>query len=242
MAPAPDRMKGVYDQYSGIYDRIFGPVFQHSREEVIRGLELAPGEQILEVGVGTGLCLPLYPPNGRVTGVDISQGMLRKALDRLEEHPLENVNLLAMDAGRMSFQDDCFDLVIAAYVVTAVSDHRALMREMIRVCRPGGRLILLNHFRQDSRLVGAVERAISPLCKHVGFRTDLSVDDVVGEWPLRIVRDDRVKPLGMWHVVEGINEKASKTSQASVEARASTNGARPETVARSMSGEGGSHG
>lgn len=209
MPSAPDRMKGVYDQYSGIYDRIFGPIFQDSREEVIRGLEFAPGEQILEVGVGTGLCLPLYPRHGRVTGVDISQGMLRKALHRLEADPLEHVSLLAMDAGRMSFQDDSFDLVMAAYVVTAVSDHRALMREMLRVCRPGGRLILLNHFRQDSRLVGAVERAISPLCKHVGFRTDLSVDDVVGEWPLRIVRDDRVKPLGMWHVVEGINEKAT---------------------------------
>jgi phosphatidylethanolamine/phosphatidyl-N-methylethanolamine N-methyltransferase len=202
-----DPAKRVYDQYSGIYDRIFGPVFQEGREKVIRELAYAPGERVLEVGVGTGLCLPLYPRNGRITGVDISTGMLGKARDRVREDGLGHVELLAMDAGRMSFQDDSFDLVIAAYVVTAVSDHRALMREMIRVSRPGARIVLLNHFRQDSPLMAAVERAISPFCKHIGFRTDLSVDDVVGEWPLRKTRDDRVKPLGMWHLVECVNEK-----------------------------------
>ncbi len=206
--PSPrDPAKRVYDHYSGIYDRIFGPVFQEGREKVIRELACAPGDRVLEVGVGTGLCLPLYPRNGRITGVDISTGMLGKARDRVREDGLEHVDLLAMDAGRMSFQDDSFDLVIAAYVVTAVSDHRALMREMIRVSRPGARIVLLNHFRQDSPLMAAVERAISPFCKHIGFRTDLSVDDVLGEWPLRKTRDDRVKPLGMWHLVECVNEK-----------------------------------
>ncbi len=207
--PSPrDPAKRVYDQYSGIYDRVFGPVFQEGREKVIRELPHVPGERVLEVGVGTGLCLPLYPRNGRITGVDISTGMLGKARDRVRDEGLQHVDLLAMDAGRMSFQDDSFDLIIAAYVVTAVSDHRALMREMIRVSRPGARIILLNHFRQDSPFLAAVERAISPFCKHIGFRTDLSVDDVVGEWPLRKTRDDRVKPLGMWHLVECVNEKA----------------------------------
>jgi phosphatidylethanolamine/phosphatidyl-N-methylethanolamine N-methyltransferase len=217
-----DRMTKVYDHYSSIYDHVFGPVFQNAREKVIRDLDPDPGAHVLEVGVGTGLCLPLYPPGCRITGVDISQGMLRKAADRLEKQPLGNVDLIAMDAGHMSFADDSFDVVIAAYVVTAVSDHRALMREMIRVSRPGARVILLNHFRQDSRLLGTVERWISPLCKHVGFRTDLSVADVVGEWPLVVTRDDRVKPLGMWHVVECLNEKAGLVPQGH-----SANGTRP---------------
>jgi phosphatidylethanolamine/phosphatidyl-N-methylethanolamine N-methyltransferase len=112
-----------------------------------------------------------------------------------------------MDAGEMTFTDDSFDLVIAAYVVTAVPDYRKLMSEMIRVSRPGGRIILLNHFTQDSPFLAAVEKFISPLCVKVGFRTDLSVDQVINGWPLIKERQEKVKPLGFWKVVECVNNK-----------------------------------
>jgi len=107
----------------------------------------------------------------------------------------------------MEFPDNSFDTVIAAYVVTAVPDYRRLMSEMVRVSRPGGRLILLNHFTQTSPIIAAVEKAISPICVKIGFRTDLSVDQVINGWPLIKERDERVKPLGMWHVVECVNNK-----------------------------------
>jgi phosphatidylethanolamine/phosphatidyl-N-methylethanolamine N-methyltransferase len=155
----------------------------------------------------SALCLPLYPADCDITAIDVSAAMLDKAAVRVRELGLSNVKLMKMDAGEMDFADSSFDIVIAAYVVTAVPDHRKLMKEMIRVSRPGGRLILLNHFTQDSPLIAAVEKAISPICVRIGFRTDLSVDEVIDGWPLIKERDERVKPLGMWHVVECVNNK-----------------------------------
>ncbi len=207
MAIDREHMERVYTSYAGVYDRVFGRVFQDSREAVVRNLKVAPGEKVLEVGVGTGLCLPLYPPNCDITAIDLSEAMVDKAAERVREHGLTNVKLMKMDAGAMEFADSTFDLVIAAYVVTAVPDYRKLMQEMIRVSRPGGRLVLLNHFTQDSPIIAAVEKAISPICVKIGFRTDLSVDEVIDGWPLIKERDERVKPLGMWHVVECRNNK-----------------------------------
>lgn len=202
-----EQIERVYSNYAVVYDRVFGRVFQASREAVVRNLAVGPGERVLEVGVGTGLCLPLYPPNCDITAIDVSEAMLEKAGERVKAHGLTNVQLLRMDAGEMDFADSCFDLVIAAYVVTAVPDYRKLMKEMVRVSRPGGRLILLNHFTQASPIVAAVEKAISPICAKIGFRTDLSVEEVIDGWPLIKERDERVKPLGMWHVVECVNDK-----------------------------------
>jgi phosphatidylethanolamine/phosphatidyl-N-methylethanolamine N-methyltransferase len=207
MAIDRDQIERVYSSYAGVYDRVFGRVFQDSREAVVRNLKVEPGERVLEVGVGTGLCLPLYAPNCEITAIDLSEAMLEKAAARVKEHALTNVKLMKMDAGEMDFPDSSFDTVIAAYVVTAVPDYRKLMKEMIRVSRVGGRLILLNHFTQEHPIVAAVEKAISPICVKIGFRTDLSVDEVIDGWPLIKERDERVKPLGMWHVVECTNNK-----------------------------------
>ncbi|MDB5925651.1 MAG: pmtA [Betaproteobacteria bacterium] len=203
----PEQIERVYSNYAVVYDRVFGRVFQASREAVVRNLKIDPGERVLEVGVGTGLCLPMYPAHCDVTAIDLSQPMLEKAAARVKEHQLTNVKLQRMDAGNMTFAENSFDLVIAAYVVTAVPDYRKLMSEMVRVSRPGGRLVLLNHFTQDSPIIAAVEKAISPICIKMGFRTDLSVDEVIDGWPLIKERDERVKPLGMWHVVECLNNK-----------------------------------
>ncbi|HUP94206.1 MAG TPA: methyltransferase domain-containing protein [Burkholderiales bacterium] len=202
-----EQIERVYSNYAGVYDRLFGRVFQDSREVVVRNLSIQPAARVLEVGVGTGLCLPLYPAHCEITAIDVSDAMLQKAAARVKELGLANVKLLQMDAGQMTFADDSFDLVIAAYVVTAVPDYRKLMSEMVRVSRPGGRLVLLNHFTQTSPMIAAVEKAISPICVKIGFRTDLSVDEVIDGWPLIKERDDRVKPLGMWHVVECVNDK-----------------------------------
>ena len=208
MAIDREQIERVYSSYAVVYDRVFGKVFQASREAVVRNLKIDPGERVLEVGVGTGLCLPMYPPHCDVTAIDLSEAMLEKAEARVREHNLANVKLQRMDAGEMTFADSAFDLVIAAYVVTAVRDYRTLMSEMVRVSRPGARLVLLNHFTQDSPIISAVEKAISPICVRIGFRTDLSVDEVIDGWPLIKERDERVKPLGMWHVVECVNNKA----------------------------------
>jgi phosphatidylethanolamine/phosphatidyl-N-methylethanolamine N-methyltransferase len=202
------RIERVYSAYSRIYDRIFGKVFQDSREVLASSLELRPGSQVLEVGVGTGLVLPLYPSHCRVTGIDLSEGMLAKARERVENLGLSHVAALErMDASQMTFADDAFDVVVAAYVVTAVPDHRAVMNEMIRVARPGARILLVNHFVNGSGLIAAFERAVSPVCKYIGFRTDLSVGQLLDGLPLEVTRHEKVKPLKLWHLVECRNAK-----------------------------------
>jgi len=207
------RIERVYSAYSKVYDRIFGKVFQDSREVLASSLELRPGSQVLEVGVGTGLVLPLYPSHCRVTGIDLSEGMLAKARERVEALELSHVVALErMDASQMSFADDTFDVVVAAYVVTAVPDHRALMREIIRVARPGARVLLVNHFVNGRGLLAALERAVSPVCKHVGFRTDLSLEQVLDGLPLEVTRHEKVKPLKLWHLVECRNAKTGRVT------------------------------
>lgn len=206
------KVERVYSNYAGVYDHIFGRIFHESRESAVRRLDIKPNERILEVGVGTGLSLPLYPGYCQVVGIDFSAGMLRKAHERIQSHGLENVVLLRMDAGRMEFEDDSFDTVMAAYVVTAVPDYRKVVTEMIRVCRQGGRIIMLNHFSNGNKLIAAVEKVISPLCKHLGFRTDLSLENVLEGTSLLVARKEKVNPLRLWHLIECVNRKNGSPS------------------------------
>jgi phosphatidylethanolamine/phosphatidyl-N-methylethanolamine N-methyltransferase len=197
----------VYSKYAAVYDALFGKIFHEGRQRALEVLDPAPGERVLEVGVGTGLSLSLYPRHCQVLGLDYCAEMLDKAVARVREQGLDHVDLVRMDAGRMALPDDSFDRVLAAYVVTAVPDYRKAMSEMVRVCRPGGRILMLNHFVNGSKILGTVERAISPLCIHLGFRTDLSVEQVVRGHPLHVVRDEPLSLAGMWHLVECVNAK-----------------------------------
>jgi phosphatidylethanolamine/phosphatidyl-N-methylethanolamine N-methyltransferase len=178
-------------------------------------LNLSPGERVLEVGVGTGLALPFYPPSCEVVGIDLSDGMLAKCRERVQELGLKHVSLIRMDASAMDFPDDSFDAVVAAYVVTAVPDYRKVMQEMIRVCKPGGRLILLNHFSNGNPVIAAIEKGLSPFCKHLGWRTDLSLATVLAGTHLTVILKQKVNPLRFWHLVGCVNHKSSNGQQAS---------------------------
>ncbi|MDK2742003.1 MAG: methyltransferase domain-containing protein [Nitrospira sp.] len=206
------KIERVYTSYAGFYDQVFGKVFQEGRESAIRNLDVQPNEQILEVGVGTGLALPMYPRHCRIVGIDLSEGMLAKAKEKAEAHRLDHIQLHRMDAGAMEFADDSFDTVVAAYVVTAVPDYRKVVNEMIRVCRPGGRIIMLNHFSNGNKVIAAVEKVLSPLTKHLGWRTDLSLNTVLEGTSLHIARKQSVNPLRLWALVECVNGKGKQTN------------------------------
>jgi len=201
------KIERVYTSYAGVYDHIFGKVFHEGRESAIRNLDVQPNEHILEVGVGTGLALPMYPRHCRIVGIDLSEGMLAKAKEKAEALELKHVQLQKMDAGAMQFADDSFDTVVAAYVVTAVPDYRKVVNEMIRVCRPGGRIIMLNHFSNGNKIIAAMEKVISPLTKHLGWRTDLSLSTVLEGTSLHVARKQNVNPLRFWALVECVNAK-----------------------------------
>ncbi|MFO0774800.1 MAG: methyltransferase domain-containing protein [Nitrospiraceae bacterium] len=201
------QVEGVYNSYAGVYDRVFGKVFHEGRESAIRNLSLQPNERVLEVGVGTGLALPLYPSHCRIVAIDFSEGMLARARERAQSLP--HVELHRMDAAAMDFPDNSFDTVVAAYVVTAVPDYRSVVSEMIRVCRPGGRIVMLNHFTNGNKFIAAVEKVISPLTKQLGWRTDLSLKTVLEGTQLQVARKQAVNIMRFWHLVECVNGKST---------------------------------
>ncbi len=202
-----ESLERVYTQYASVYDQTFGKAFNQSRASTVKGLTIAPDDKVLEVGVGTGMALPLYPQHCQIVGIDLSEGMLKKAEERIAKHGLEHVALQRMDAGHMSFEDNTFDLVMAAYVVTAVPDYRKVVSEMIRVCRPGGRVVMLNHFSNGNKYIAAVEKLISPICQRMGFRTDLSLHHVLEGTALHVTKKEKMNPFRYWYLVECMNAK-----------------------------------
>lgn len=203
------KVERVYSSYAKIYDHVFGKIFHDGRELAVRLLNLFPGERVLEVGVGTGLALPFYPHFSEIVGIDLSDGMLAKCRQRIHETALRHVTVMKMDAGAMTFPDDSFDAVVAAYVVTAVPDYRKVVLEMIRVCKPGGRIMILNHFSNGNRVIAAIEKMISPLCTHLGWRTDLSMATVLDGTRLTVIHKQKVNPLRLWHLIKCVNQKSS---------------------------------
>jgi phosphatidylethanolamine/phosphatidyl-N-methylethanolamine N-methyltransferase len=140
----------AYGRWAPVYDLVFGKVFDHGRQSTIAEADRIGG-RILDVGVGTGLSLSDYSPATRLCGVDISEPMLRKAQSRVRALGLANVETLAvMDAKSLAFKDSSFDAVVAQYVITAVPDPEATLDDFIRVLKPGGELILVNHIGAES--------------------------------------------------------------------------------------------
>ncbi|MFN7753692.1 MAG: class I SAM-dependent methyltransferase [Pseudomonadota bacterium] len=197
----------IYDGYARIYDRLFGRVFDEPRRRAVEQLAAKPGERVLEVGVGTGIALPMYPQHADVVGVDYSAGMLREAQACLGRSPRPRTWLLRMDAMRMAFPDNSFDALMAAYVVTAVPDCHRVVAEMARVCRPGGRLLLVNHLQNRNRLVAFGQRLLCPLTRRLGWRTDLSIEDVLRGSSFVPVSVQTMPPLGLWYLIECRNDK-----------------------------------
>src|ERR687883_1008380 len=177
-----DAGKAAYRRYARVYDTVFGPVLQPGRKAVLEALACKPGERVLEVGVGTGLSLPLYPRDVQITGIDVSREMLEKARARVARRHLTNVEaLLEMDAERMSFADASFDKVVAMYVVPVVENPARLLRELHRVCRPRGEIFLVNHVRSDNRFIAAVEKGLARFSDKLGFHPDFELRDMVSD-------------------------------------------------------------
>jgi phosphatidylethanolamine/phosphatidyl-N-methylethanolamine N-methyltransferase len=175
-----EAVKAAYRRYAGFYDALFGPVLQPGRKAVLDALRLRPGDRVLEVGVGTGLSLPLYPADVRVTGIDVSREMLEKARSRVAKRKLANVEaLIEMDAEAMSFADASFDKVVAMYVVSVVERPARLLEELHRVCRPDGEIFLVNHVRSDNPVLGAVEKSLARFSDKLGFHPDFQLRDML---------------------------------------------------------------
>jgi phosphatidylethanolamine/phosphatidyl-N-methylethanolamine N-methyltransferase len=169
-------------------------------------LDLRSGMKLLEVGVGTGLSLPMLPRNIDIMGIDLSEKMLEQADKRLERENLNgHVQLVKMDATHLNLPDNSFDRVLAAYFISTVPDPVGVISEMKRVCKPGGYLVFLNHFRNENPLVGFFEKVLSPLFYRVGFRTDLDARKLMADCDLEIETLERIDFVGHWKAIRCIN-------------------------------------
>jgi len=196
-----DFVEGVYEKLATVYDLTFGPTLHPGRLVALERMRIKAGDRILEVGVGTGINVPLYPRNCIVTGIDFSASMLDKAHERVARKRLRNVCLLEMDAANLHFADSSFDIVYAPYVISVVPDPVKVVREMSRVCRPGGKIVILNHFRSKSPIVSRVERAISPFTVHIGFKADLDLAGFLAQAGLKPISIEKVSFPRIWSLV-----------------------------------------
>lgn len=195
----------AYKRYARNYDRIFGKIFDHGRRVLINKMGFAPGQRILEVGVGTGLSFPMYPPDVSVVGIDLSPHMLWVARNYTDGKAPGTRCLSLMDAQQMSFADNSFDKVAVMYVVTVVPHPEWMMEEIRRVCKPGGDIFVLNHFSNHRLVPRMVETALLPFQNLIGFHPRYSMEQFLQQNPLQVVDTCQVNLLGFWTLIHARN-------------------------------------
>src|SRR5918998_3100296 len=200
-----DFVARVYDKLAIVYDLVFGPTLHPGRIEAIQKMKIQPGDSVLEVGVGTGINLSMYPSSCAITGIDLSAPMLDKAHDRILNKGLRNCRVMEMDAAQMAFPDESFDIVYAPYLISVVPDPVKVAQEMRRVCRKGGRIVILNHFKSENPILSRLETAVSPVTVHIGFKSDLDLKAFLTQSELTPVSIDKVNIPKMWTLVTCVN-------------------------------------
>jgi phosphatidylethanolamine/phosphatidyl-N-methylethanolamine N-methyltransferase len=206
----------AYARWAPVYDLVFGAVFERGRHAAIAAAERVGG-RILEVGVGTGISLPQYSRDCRICGVDISEPMLRKAQERVTEFGLSNVEgLWVMDAERLNFPDDSFDVIVAQYVITTVPNPEATLDEFARVLKAGGEIILVSRVGAETGLRRSLEHWFQPAARKLGWRTEFSFERYA-QWASRtagmtLVERRAMPPFGHFSLIRFIKEGGAGTA------------------------------
>ncbi len=171
----------AYSRWAPFYDAVFAWVMRPGRVATAALLNLTGG-RVLDVGVGTGLELPMFGPNVKVIGIDLCEPMLDIARKRVATHKLGNVeDLLVMDAMDLKFPDASFDAVIGPYVLTVVPEPERTLDEMARVVKPGGEIILSNHIGAESGPVAVFESWLGKRSASLGWRPQFPWS-IVTDW------------------------------------------------------------
>ncbi|HEY8581235.1 MAG TPA: class I SAM-dependent methyltransferase [Beijerinckiaceae bacterium] len=199
-----DHVEAAYARWAPVYDKVFTLVMKPGRLAAAKAVNDLGG-RVLDVGVGTGLELPMFAPHVRVVGVDLSAPMLDIARRRVAEQKLTNVeDLLVMDAMNLTFEDASFDGAVAPYVITTVPDPVRTMDEMARVVRPGGEIIIVNHIGADAGPIAMIESFMEKRAEKLGWRPQFPWS-VIGDWiaarpGLTLLERRRLSPLGLFTI------------------------------------------
>lgn len=192
-----EAVKKSYAIWAPFYDRTFGAVTNAGRRRAAAQVNTSGGT-LLEVGVGTGLALNYYDPAVQITGIDASAEMLEKAKIRVAQKGFRNVDSLqVMDARELAFADDSFDHVAAMHLMSVVPEPERVLAEIARVCKPGGDVLIVNHFARTSGTLSIVERIAAPMANFLGWHSDFKRDIVMGDRRLRLIEESALPPFGM---------------------------------------------
>jgi|SRR5262245_36698772 len=193
----------LYSEFAPFYDRFFGKIFYDRLERVIEDLDIPPGAKVLEVGAGTGTSFPAYPFHCDVIGVDLAPDMLARARQKIEDNGWTHVKVMEMNALDLKFPDDSFDYVMAFHVVTVVPDPVRMIAEARRVCTPSGKIVIVNHFTTDVPVLGSLTKAIDPLTRWLGWRTDLQLKPFIETTELTVEKVYKLRKASLYTVVLG---------------------------------------
>lgn len=193
----------IYDLHSKFYDATFGRLVRtRIGKAIVEQVKLEEGQIALDVGIGTGGSLEFWPSDrGTIIGVDLSRGMLSKAADKLDDTHRGNVGLSQANALKLPFADAAFDSVFVSHVITVVSDPAALLRECLRVAKPGARVVLVNHFQSENKLMAAMEKLACPICTKLGWKSDLALDDLVKQTGVTVEHRYKLTKPDLWETV-----------------------------------------
>jgi phosphatidylethanolamine/phosphatidyl-N-methylethanolamine N-methyltransferase len=198
--PEPHESR-VYSDLAHLYDAVFGRAFVDHEHEVIESLSFRPNQRVLEVGVGTGISLDAYPPYVHIVGVDASADMLTHAIAKTRENGWGHVEVRQGDALHLDFPDNSFDWVTSFHVMTVVTEPRRMMDEMVRVCKPGGRIVLISHFASPKRWLYFLATIVNPLTKLIGWTTRLRARDVLDGQPIVVERNERFSRVSVHFIL-----------------------------------------
>jgi phosphatidylethanolamine/phosphatidyl-N-methylethanolamine N-methyltransferase len=191
----------LYGEFAPLYDKIFGKIFYDRLEYVIEDLEIPAGAKVLEVGAGTGTSFPAYPTHCEITGVDLAPDMLARARRKIEENGWTHLKVMEMNALDLQFPDDTFDYVMAFHVVTVVPDPVRMIAEAKRVCKPGGKIVIVNHFTSDKRFLGSLTQALDPITRWLGWRTDLKLKPFIKATELNVEKRYKLNKTSLYTVL-----------------------------------------
>jgi phosphatidylethanolamine/phosphatidyl-N-methylethanolamine N-methyltransferase len=192
----------IYSDLAGIYDHVFTRVFRRRIDQVVKGLRIPAHAKVLEVGIGTGLSVDAYPRHADVIGIDLSQDMLDHAAQKMDPLRHGHIKLQQGDALNLAFPDESFDYVTAFHVITVVPDPKRMLDEMVRVCRPGGKIVIINHFSSERALIRFVVDRVDPITRHLGWSTKLRLREVVDPGVLVLEKRYKTKPWSLFTIVE----------------------------------------
>lgn len=191
----------LYAEFAPLYDKVFGKIFYNRLEHVIENLGIPPGAKVLEVGAGTGTSFPAYPSHCEITGVDLAPDMLARARQKIQENGWSHIKVLEMNALELKFPDNTFDYVMAFHVVTVVPDPVGMVAEAKRVCKPGGRIVIVNHFTSEVPVIGSLTQALDPITRWLGWRTDLRLKPFIETSGLRVEKSYKLSKASLYDVL-----------------------------------------